>query len=127
MGRNRFVDPRTKRLELSDGDWIEVKERLTFGETEHMRAATIQKKFQLDELGAIDLRAIEISIEQARISKLAEWLADWSFCDSADKPVPLSRQAIEALDPETANEVNEAVDKHIEEVSKNATKTSSKA
>ena len=119
MARNRFVDPRTKRLELSDGDWIEVKGQLTFGETERIKAAAVQKKFRIDASGEVELKDVEIAIDKVKIAKLAAWLIAWSFCDSMGKPVALTIDAIDALDPATAEEVNAALDAHIAEVSKN--------
>ena len=32
MGRNRFVPRKTKRIDISDGDWIDVKEQLNIAE-----------------------------------------------------------------------------------------------
>ena len=124
MGRNRFVDPRTKKLELSDGDWIEVKAQLTFGESERMKAAAVQKKFKLDEDGGVELKDIEITIDQVKLAKLAAWIVDWSFCDGSGAVVSVSPDAIEALDSDSAEEVNAALDKHIEEMSKNSKATS---
>lgn len=37
MSRCRFVVPELVRIEISDGDWIEVKKDLTHGEVENVR------------------------------------------------------------------------------------------
>ena len=43
MGKNRFVTPDTARVELSDGDWIEIKERLTYGEQQRLAGGALTR------------------------------------------------------------------------------------
>lgn len=105
----RFVTPETVRLELSEGDWIEVKERLNLWERE-----------QLTGTGMGGLRTSEdgspqIGLQYARyvIQKLETWLVDWSFVDGDGKRVEISRDALRNLDPDTADEIDDALDAHI--------------
>lgn len=105
----RFVSPNTVRLDLSDGDWIEVKERLTYKEQQQLSGAMLRsiKTVEGDQ---------EMGVDFARyaILRLKTWLLEWSFRDEHDKPVPLSPAAIENLDPDTAQEIGDALDKHLE-------------
>lgn len=107
MPRNRFVDPTTVRIDLSEGDWIEVKRGLSYMEQERISSALMRSMSTGDS---------EIGIDWAkhRLLRMESWLTDWSFVGANGKPVPLSRASINALDPETAKEINDAIDAHIE-------------
>jgi hypothetical protein len=110
MTRDRFVSANTVRLELSDGDWIEVKERLTYGERSKLSAASFRS-------GHLGTDTVELDFEAYAVEKLATWLVDWSFT-RAGKSVPVSKAAIRALDPETADEIETALNVHIEALEK---------
>ena len=102
MGRSRFVIPNTVRLELSEGDWIEVKERLTYGEQQALAGASLDKMTP----GSTD---IAINLQRYDIMRLDTWIVRWSFCDANGKAVKKTRDAIAALDPATAKEINDAL------------------
>ena len=107
MGRSRFVIPNTVRLELSEGDWIEVKERLTYGEQQALAGASLDKMTP----GSTD---IAINLQRYDIMRLDTWIVGWSFCDANGKAVKKTRNAIAALDPATAKEINDALSAHVE-------------
>ena len=105
MGKRRFVSAAVVRLPLTDDDWIEVKERLSYGEQQRLTGTAV---------GRAGNGGVGINFADYEIEKLLVWLVDWSLRDEDDKPVKLCRSAIEALDPETASEIDEAIAKHIE-------------
>ena len=107
MSRNRFVQPATVRLELSEGDWIEVKARLSHGEQSRALGAALGKA----NLGAGD---VELNYERFAVDRLLVWIVAWSFRDDRDHPVAVSRAAIAALDTETADEIDAAINQHVE-------------
>lgn len=120
MSRNRFVTDATKRLPLSDGDWIEVKERITHGEQKRIAGAAIAVRGVGGALAgstdALDDASVTIDLERAEQVRMEVYLADWSFKDDDDKPVELTPSAIAALDTETAEEIVAALDRHVAEV-----------
>jgi len=118
MPKLRFITPATARLDLSDGDWVEIKEQINYGEAQRLSGAMLRTV----KTAAGDN---EVGVDFARyaVLKLQTWLVDWSFRDEADKPVPLSPAAIENLDPEAAEAINDAIDKHLAE--RNAGKATS--
>jgi hypothetical protein len=117
MARNRFVVPKTERLELSDGDWIDVNERLTYGQEQRLQEAMLGK-MSMDELEKV--AEIGLTTARAAVDRLETWIVAWSFRDDEDRPVPVSRSAIENLDPYTADEIDAALTAHIEDLEKNA-------
>jgi hypothetical protein len=108
MGRNRFVVPKTVQLQLSGGDWIEVKERLTVGEA---RAVTQSFVGTINGDGSRTLNEQNLGL-----GLVLAYLVDWSFDDANGKRVPVSREAVKALDMESFREIDEAIDAHIERI-----------
>lgn len=109
MSRNRFADLTTIRLDLTDGDWVEVKNGLTYYEQEQISSALMRSLRAGDD---------EIGIDWAkhRMLRLEHWLTDWSFKGPDGKPTKLSRITLMSLDADTAGEINTALDAHIEKL-----------
>lgn len=125
MGRNRFVTSEVRRLELSDGDWIEVKRRLSYGEQQRYTTAglgKVQSTASAGDAGDGADASFEINWAAIGVERVLVWLVDWSFRDERDKAVRITRDSIRALDPETFKEIDDALTLHIaaEEAEKNA-------
>jgi hypothetical protein len=103
-----FVRPAVVRLDLGDGMWCEVKEQITYGESQRLSGAMLRSV----NTGAGNN---EIGVDFARFSilKLQTWLVDWSLRDEEDKPVPVSPAAIENLTPDAAGAIDEAINAHV--------------
>ncbi len=114
MGRNRFVEHKTKRIGISDGDWIEVKEQLNIGEHLDVEGAGLEIKQAPGE------REATYSVSNpgdAAIVRVAVWLTAWSLCDDKGDSVLISRAAVSRLDEDTFGEIRRALDKHVKAVS----------
>ena len=119
MGRSRFVRPDIRRLELSEGDWIEVKGTLTAGERAALNSASLQTSVRPRVPGMLEeintSQEVRVDFGRASLARMEMYITDWSFRDEKDKPVKVSRAAIAALDQETADEIEAALDKHVTE------------
>lgn len=109
MSRSRFVRPDTAILPLSDGDTITIRKRLTAGEQRAMFTR------MYDQAGRVDRSQVGLSLVLA-------YLLDWTFTDDegrivriADQPINVVEGAINALYPETFDEMQSAIEQHIEE------------
>lgn len=102
--RNRFRKPGIERLLLSDGDWVEVKRRLSVGEE---RAAFQAIVGQINQDGWR-----KPNVELVGIAEMFAYLVDWSFTGDDDKPVKLTIDAIQNLDPDDYKELEDALDAH---------------
>jgi hypothetical protein len=107
----RFVRPETTKLDLSDGDWLLVKRRLTHGE--HRAAYARMYVWKDGELRADPLHT--------GIAMVVAYLLDWSLTDEAGKPVVIRDQSadvvdatLRALDHDSFVEIKTAVDAHEE-------------
>lgn len=112
MGRNRFVPRKTKRIEISDGDWLDIKEQLNIGEQLDVEGAGIEISQQPGDREATYRMSRP---GDAAITRVAVWLAGWSLCDILGNKVVLSRDAVGRLDAKTFDEIRQAIDKHIED------------
>jgi hypothetical protein len=107
---SRFQKPNIVRLSLSNGDWIEVRERLSAGQVRRMSAAAFTDVQQTDPRTA---PRIGVDFARLALARTMAYLVDWSFRDDQGRPVKVTQEAIEALTPESLAEIEEALDKHI--------------
>lgn len=108
MGRNRFVNGDVNRIELSDGDWIEVKKDLNTGDQKKLEAAGNGIPVRLAD-GTVHT-PIDWAIYE--IDRAVIFLTAWSFQDftkDPPQPVALTRAAIVAMDPPDFEEMNKAI------------------
>ena len=108
--RDRFASGAQVRLELSDGDWVSVRQELSYGQQRRLAASGLTG---IDQAAAEGER-LKVDLAAYDIERLALWVLDWSFRDADGEHVVVSREAIEALHPDTAAEINAALDRHIE-------------
>lgn len=104
MARNRFVKPDTVRLSISDGDWLEVKKRLTAGE---YRERLAREYVQGDD------QKLRADLRQSGIALIVAYVVDWSLTDDG-RVVPFSEDALRAVDIDTFREILRAVEAHDE-------------
>ena len=110
MGRVRVILPSTERVDLSDGDWLELKREISYGESLELSNAT-----RLAD-GSLDLR-------DYYLTRAALWIVDWSFVDGQGNPIvwddgversdlqTLERRKtlIASLDAQTGGEIQQAI------------------
>ena len=109
--RSRFASGAAVKLPLSDGDWILVRAELTYGQQRRLATAGLS-----GVPSALEGQGTPLSVDWAAfdLERLSTWLMDWSFIDGDGDHVVVSREAIESLSPETAAEIQEALNAHIE-------------
>lgn len=110
MGRCRFVQPETVTLQISDGDWIEVKKRLTTGESRRSKAVLVKEVRQDGRMTP--------DFEMVGIAEVLAYLVDWSLKDKDGKPSRIDtdakkRAAIDQLDDDTFEEISDAIAAHV--------------
>src|SRR3990172_11675596 len=103
MGRCRFVQPDTVRLTISDGDWIDVKKRLSVGEKRKAEASIVA---DVRPDGRVTPN-LEMMGGKAQV---LAYLLDWSLRDAQDRPVKIETDAkrsaaIDQLDEATFKEI----------------------
>jgi len=114
----RVRRPTTERLELTDGDYLLVKQDLTAGEyRELMRASA--KPITVTTVTGGPAPTIELDPIAAGLAMVVAYLLDWSFTDAdgrklhiADQPPAVVRAALDAIDSDAYMEVMRAVQTH---------------
>ena len=123
MSKYRFVDPNTVKLDLSDGDWIEIKEQLGYGEQQRLAGGAMTKMVGGPVTGGeLADAGVEMDLEKYQLLRLKTWLVDWSFRDRQGKAVKINLASLSSLHPDAVEEINAALTVHIEslETAKNA-------
>jgi hypothetical protein len=107
---NYFVTADTVRLDLPDGEWIEVKAELSVSEEKRLTGAALQVNLRSVNDPAAD---IPFNYERFSLLKLYTWLVDWSLKDAQGKAVPLTLDTLGALRGRCAGWIEAALDAHI--------------
>lgn len=108
----RMRRPATARLELSQGDYLIVKQHLTAGEHhDWIRASTRPV--------ALGGPGIELDPVAAGVALVLAYLLDWSFQDAegrplviADQPPQVVQSALNHIDADAYMEVQTAIQQH---------------
>lgn len=128
MTINPFVTPNTVQIPiLDDAAWVEIKEALTLADRNRLMTTEVMGNTG----AALSGGEVDINVGALITTTLEVWLVDWSFADTAGRHVPVSRDAILALDPIVADAITGAITAHREafEAKKNepASPTTSKS
>jgi hypothetical protein len=110
MSRSRVVRPETKRLEISDGDWLLVKRRLNAGEQRRQFA-----RMYHDNTGG----RLTVNPLQTGVALILAYLLDWSLVDETGTVIDIREAdddakiaALDALDYDSFVEIKDAIQAH---------------
>ena len=116
--RSRVVTPDTARIEISDGDYLVVKKRLTHGERQEMFA----RKYLADGQGA------RLNLHTIGLDFVLAYLLDWTLTDLNGSVIPIRGagpdallSALDALDPEKVDDIKTALEAHVEQMQRDRT------
>lgn len=103
FARVPIVAPRTERLDLGDGHWIEVKRQLNYGEMADVAEAT------------------KGSLLRSQVQLLAAYITDWSLVDDQGQALPVETlddriRSLRAMESEAVNAIDAVITKHAEGV-----------
>src|SRR5262252_8082329 len=110
MARSWFVTPETVQVPLPEGQWIELKKRLTAGEARKAMASLVSEV-------RTDGRMTP-NLEMVGKAELLAYLVDWSLTDAQGKRVPIDTAgkklaAIDNLDEDRYTVIADAVGEHV--------------
>lgn len=109
MSKNRFTSGEVERLDLSEGDWVEIVKDLNTGEQKKLEAAGLKPPIAVSQPDGTFKIVSPIDWEVYEIDRAMIFLKAWSFRDKEDRPKPLTRDAVKALSPPDFEEVNQAI------------------
>jgi hypothetical protein len=108
----RLVKPETVRVPISEGDFIELKKRLTHGEREDMSARLMPTLTPGERP--------QVLTKDVRTVQVLTYLVRWSLRDDDNVPLPMGPELPESdryamirdLDPDTFDEIYDAIQAH---------------
>lgn len=106
----KFASADTTKIDLKNGHWIEVKNELGKGEQTRYRSAGLGRMSQR----AGNQNEVDVDWAAMAMARVVTYLVDWSAVDSRGKSIAVSRSAVESLDPESFDEIDEAIKQHME-------------
>ena len=111
---SRVVRPLSRRIQISGGDWLLVKDRLNHGEQQDAFA----RKYVANVFGghAVNLRA-------QGMEKVTAYVVDWNLTGLDDQVLPLRTEgeldlvvmaaSLNSIDPESFAEILAAIEMHV--------------
>ena len=110
----RFAKPDTTKLDLGDGDWIEVRNELSVAEARELQ----DKSFEAtQEFGDSDEKVkpkISINWSVFSLHRARAYITKWNAMDEDGKPVSVSLDSLGALDEETMQRIEQVITDHID-------------
>ena len=106
----RFVRPETVTLQISEGDTLTVKKRLTSGE----QRAAHARLYHANGDNGLKLNPLALGL-----AVVSAYLIDWSLTDAngikveiRNQPIEILEGAINDLEPESFDEIRQAIEDH---------------
>jgi hypothetical protein len=112
--RSDFASGAAVRLDLPGSDrWVLVRAELSYGQQRRLAMAGVTG-MPAALAGTAGEARLSVDWAVFEIERLVTWVMDWSFRDGDGDRVAVSREAIEALHPDTAQEITAALDTYLE-------------
>lgn len=112
----KFVVPETVRIDLADSQWIEVKKFLSAVEEKRFRSAGLKRMTPRKADGDEPSNEVEIDWAAMAFARVVTYLVDWSARAADGKRLPVTKDAIGQLDTESFEEIDAAIQAHIDKV-----------
>jgi hypothetical protein len=106
---SRVVRPETTRVSISNGDWLQLKKRLSHGEQQ----TAFAHRYVATEFGN------RVNLQRIGMDRVLAFLVDWSLVGLDDQVIAIRGKstdeveaALNAIDPESFAEIKAAVEQH---------------
>ena len=100
-------DDEVERVDLGDGEWVDIKRRMSYGDRQKLIAyyAKLQTKLNSPDVD------ISLDVEGGNIMLLLLNIKAWSLKDRDGKPLPVTRETIAMLDPDIAERLEREIER----------------
>jgi hypothetical protein len=114
--RNFFVVPSEVDLPIFPDEggnyYVTVKERLSYGEQKLLESASLTS-LHYNANNVEGESEIGLDFHRHAMLRLMTWITDWNLTDHTGKTLPVSKSAIQNLDPAVAEEIIRVLDEHV--------------
>ena len=121
-----LVNLSSRKLELSQGRWIEVRNQLTARERKRANSVAMKGQTYSKDGGGATITDTN-ALADAAFYRAAAYITAWNVTDG-DQPWPLTVDGLGALPEDLFDEIDDAIDQHVkamEHAAKNATSATS--
>lgn len=111
-GMSAFVKPETTKLDLGwDGHYIIVWKKLAVGAVKELQSAGIKYAGQDGKSGE---PIIGLDMPKMALARVTAYVVDWSFRSDDNKPIKVTPQAIQRLNPDVFDLIDAKLDEHVQ-------------
>lgn len=113
----RFVAPEVVRIDLPNGDWIDVKKWLTAAEENRYRTRAFKgMRAETRPDSPDEVKATEIGVDwtMLAVARVEAYVVEWSARDEKGHPIPVTLDTIGRLHPDDFKVLDDAVKAHVE-------------
>lgn len=103
MAQRFTYDDEIDRVELGEGDWVDIKHRMSYGDQQKVVGRFV--KFGL----AGKIPQAELDMQSAEILTLLLNTKAWNLKDREGKDMPINEESISNLDPATADIIKQEI------------------
>jgi hypothetical protein len=102
-----LVQDGTDRVELPNGEWVEIKSKMSYGERQTYLNNLVRVQTQLTTpIPEVD---VNLTMDTANLILLAMNIRAWNLTNGTGEVAPLTKENIALLDPQTADQILEAI------------------
>ena len=111
-----FIDEEKERIDLDDGEWVDIKSKLTIGDQDDLGDRLMH--IELDTKGSREDRRRarqsgnfpgKVSFKPSTAAILEISILDWSFSYPNGTKVPITLEMIKKMDPIIANKLEDEI------------------
>ncbi len=113
MSKHIIMDEDLHRINLGDGDWIDILEMVpnSVRRDSQTAAMNIKSSYSTSKKGADSPVDVDFNVAKFNQVLLYGMIKAWSFKDKEGKPIPVEPAYIDRLDEQTADLVLTNIDK----------------
>ena len=104
-----FVGKEIDRLDLGEGFWVDIYRRMSYG---------MQQRLVAHFIKMTDLKTPDFDLAGGNIVLLELNITGWNLTNGDNQPVPVSKEAIENLEPSVAQKIAEEINRRNEPLKK---------
>lgn len=107
MPRNYFANNDVVTIDLGEGDWIKIKDELTYGEDGKNKNSALDVVVNSDGVAVSNINMIKYNI-----NKYVSYIKEWSVTYPDGSPAPVSAEVMSDMSPEFIALIENALNEH---------------
>lgn len=106
-----FARQGVERLYLDGNRWIEIREELTYLESEKLQNVGVESFRQVDKDNQKS-QEFQLALHLYNLEKIKTWVVDWNAIDEDGYPIACTSGTVDNLRPAVGREIVAAIDRY---------------